>query len=175
MTSREKILLSFCAAAAIGGGAYYTYSSSNKALAEKKTGVAPSQDFTGLITKIQVDLQAGELTRNEKDILAAAATQSFRNPLRSAPLVVQIQNETDPESRNLPKYIGYINIGDRPIAIIEGEDYRVGEIIKGDEFKLTSISPKYVELLLNGSNETIKIPLEKIQIKENRNDNSNEQ
>ncbi len=156
MTKREKVLLGFCAAAAVGGGLYYATMIGGS----KDKPTTPPKDYTALITKVQVDLKKGALTESEKGILAAATDEWTRDPLRGSALK---KEEIKPEEDQmiLPKYIGFINIGERPIAIIDGDDYRVGETIKGGEFKLIFISKNHVELLLNGANETIEIPLEK--------------
>lgn len=155
MTSREKVLLSLCATAAVGAGIYYATGLLNSS---KEAVEVKAKDYTPLITLVQVDLKKGELTNREKNVVTAATNRWLRNPLRSQPLVVEKQIT---ETRQLPKYTGFIDIGDRPIAIIDGTDYRVGETLQGGEFKLTSITPGHVELLLNGAKESITIPLEK--------------
>ena len=131
MTTREKVLLSLCGVAAIGGGIYLTASLNSRA--KKDVPAAGPKDYTGLITKVQVGIKTGQLTARENGVLQAASTPWLRNPLRSTPL-----EAIKPEEESkvvLPKYVGYINIADRPIAIIEGVDYRVGDILDGGIFK----------------------------------------
>ena len=157
MTSREKVLLGLCATAAIGGAVYYGM---DLLKPPKKTPVA-QQDFTPIITRVGVELKNNALTDREQRVLAAATTRWLRNPLRSQPLEKQPEKATEPDEP-LPNYVGFINIGDRPIAIIDGQDYRLEETIKGGVYKLTAIFPDHIELLRNGANEAIKIPLEKV-------------
>jgi hypothetical protein len=113
-------------------------------------------DFSALIAKVQVSLKQGELTDREERVLAAATTQWLRNPLRERPLLTQ-----NSESSPLPKYIGFINIGPQPIAIIDGLDYRLGEAIQGGEFRLSQIHPYHIKLLRRGATDPVDVPLEK--------------
>lgn len=154
MTLREKVMLSLAVTAAIGGGLY----SASGAFRPPGTAteVTP-KDFTALIVKVQLNLEEGELTDRQERVLAAATTPWSRNPLLERPLVPQITESAPP----LPKYIGFIDITSQPIAIIDGNDYRAGEAIKGGEFLLSQIYPDHIELLRHGASESIKVPLEK--------------
>lgn len=163
MTLREKLILGFVATAAIGGGLYYASPLSSPTVASTEL---VRTDFSALITSVQVSLQQGELTDREERVLAAANTQWLRNPLRERPLLTQ-NSESTPLTQYvepLPKYIGYINIGPQPIAIIDGRDYRIGEAIKGEEFQLSQIHPDHIELLRRGATDPVDVPLEKSQI-----------
>jgi len=159
MTLREKVILGFAATAAIGAGLYYASASSSPTVASAES---VRTDFSALIAKVQVSLKQGELTNREEDVLAAATTQWLRNPLRSRPLLTQ--NRESSLATPLPKYIGFINTGSEPIAIIDGYDYRPGEAIQGGEFKLAQIYPGYIELLRRGATDPVDVPLEKPQI-----------
>ena len=165
MTLREKLILGFVATAAIGGGLYYESALSSPTVASTELA---RTDFSALIARVQVSLQQGELTDREERVLAAANTQWLRNPLRERPLLTQ-NSESPPLPvpvyvAPLPKYIGYINIGFQPIAIIDGRDYRIGEAIKGEEFQLSQIHPDHIELLRRGATDPVDVPLEKSQI-----------
>ncbi len=163
MTLREKLILGFVATAAIGGGLYYESALSSPTVASTELA---RTDFSALIARVQVSLQQGELTDREERVLAAANTQWLRNPLRERPLLTQ-NSESTPLTQYvapLPKYIGYINIGPQPIAIIDGRDYRIGEAIKGEEFQLSQIHPDHIELLRRGATDPVDVPLEKSQI-----------
>ena len=160
MTLREKLILGFVATAAIGGGLYYESALSSPTVASTELA---RTDFSALIARVQVSLQQGELTDREERVLAAANTQWLRNPLRERPLLTQ-NSESTPLTQYvapLPKYIGYINIGPQPIAIIDGRDYRSGEAIKGEECQLSQIHPDHIALLRRGATDPVEVPLEK--------------
>jgi len=156
MTLREKVILGLTATAAIGAGLYYAAGLASPKAASPEPVRA---DFTALIAKVQVSLREGELTDREERVLAAASTQWPRNPLRDRPLLTQ-----ESELLPLPKYIGFINSGRQPIAIIDGQDYRPGELIQGGEFQLSQVHLDHVKLLRRGATDPVDVPLEKAQI-----------
>lgn len=158
MTLREKIILGLAATAANGAGLYYAFTLSSPPLASSEP---VRTDFSALIAKVQVSLKQGALTDREERVLAAATTQWLRNPLRSRPLLSQDSGSSP--AIPLPKYIGFINTGSQPIAIIDGHDYRPGEAIQGGEFQLARIYPDYIELLRRGATDPVDVPLEKSQ------------
>ena len=107
---------------------------------------------------MQASLQEGELTEREERILTAATTQWIRNPLRDRPLLTH-----NSESAPLPQYIGFINTGSQPIAIIDGLDYRPGEAIQGGEFQLLQVHPDHIKLLRLGATDPVDVPIENPQ------------
>ncbi len=159
MTNREKIILGITAAAAIGGGLYYALTGAG--MSSSTTGDERA-DYSALITQVQVSLKQGELTDREEHVLAAATTQWIRNPLRSRPL--RSEDDGTTAAIPLPKYIGFINTGPRPIAIIDGRDYRPGEAVQGGEFQVTQIFPDRIELLRRGAKDSVKVLIEKPQV-----------
>ena len=156
MTSREKVILGLTVAAAIGAGLYYASGMAKPAPASPKVA---QTDFNALIAKVQVKVQEGELTDREERVLKAATMQWLRSPLRARPLVVVQDSESPP----LPRYIGFINTGRQPIAIIDGQDYRPGEMIQGGEFELSEVQPDHIKLLRRGATEPVQLPLEQAQ------------
>ncbi|BCX46858.1 hypothetical protein HAHE_07660 [Haloferula helveola] len=158
MTSREKVLLGIVAVAAIGAGVYFV-SGAASPVADSPPPARP--DLTALIASVQVNLKKGQLTDREERILAAAATPWARNPLRDRPLAAR---KREVESTQLPQYTGFINIGSQPIAIIDGRDYRAGEMIEGGEFQLSEIHSDHVKLIRRGATDPVDVPLEQEQI-----------
>lgn len=156
MTRREKIILSLTATAAMAAGIYYVFGLSSPTGGSSRLVIT---DFSALTAKIQVSLEQSELTNREECVLAAATTQWLRNPLRERPILAQ-----NTESQPLPQYIGFINTGSEPIAIIDGMDYRAGELIQGGEFQLSQVHPDHIKLLRRGANTPVDVPLEKEQI-----------
>jgi hypothetical protein len=155
MTTREKVFLGLCAAAAIGAAVYYALPAAGGKSSSLQSKPA---DFTALVTQVQVSLKQGALTAREEQLLAGAATQSLRDPLRARPLVSSANGAG--EGIAMPKYTGFINTGPKPIAIIDGRDYRPGEPVLGGEFQLMKIFPDRVELRRRGATDSVRVPLD---------------
>lgn len=158
MTLREKIILGLASSGAVAAGIYYAVGFSG-ATTGPPLMVRP--DLTHLTTKIQLSLEQDELTNREERVLAAATTQWLRNPLREQLLLMQ-----DTESQPLPQYVGFINTGSQPIAIIDGMDYRTGEFIQGGEFQVSQIHPDHIKLLRRGATAPVDVPIEKEKVTE---------
>ena len=160
MTLREKIILGLAATAVMCAGLYYASGLSSPTAASPKL---VRTDFSALITNVQASVAQGELTEREERVLAGATSQWLRSPLREQPLVMpDIEPEESlPGPSALPQYVGYIDIGSQPIAIIDGYDYRAGEAIQGGEFKLSQIYSDHIELLRRGATDPVEVPLEK--------------
>jgi hypothetical protein len=160
MTLREKIILGLAATAVMCAGLYYASGLSSPTAASPKL---VRTDFSALITNVQASVAQGELTEREERVLAGATSQWLRSPLREQPLVMpDIEPEESlPGPSALPQYVGYIDIGSQPIAIIDGYDYRAGEAIQGGEFKLSRIYSDHIELLRRGATDPVEVPLEK--------------
>lgn len=154
MTGREKIILGLTAVAAIGGGLHFVLTS---AASDRASSQVERRDFSELITEVQETLRPSELTPREEYALATVSTQWLRDPLRPQPLRSTSNGAT--VEIPLPAYTGFINTGPRPIAIINGRDYRAGESIQGEEFQLIAIHPDAVELRRRGASDPVRVPL----------------
>jgi len=154
MTTREKIILGLVAAAAAGGGIHLLMPSGS---GSRDASAKAEPDFSALIETVQEGLQAGELSPREEHTLASASTRWLRDPLRTRP--VKPMHDGTTEQIPMPSYTGFINTGPRPIAIIDGHDYRSEEPVRGGEFQVISIFADRVELLRRGASDPVLIPL----------------
>ncbi|MGC6459141.1 MAG: hypothetical protein ACON4R_12345 [Akkermansiaceae bacterium] len=153
MTSREKILLGLCAVGAVGVALFYGID----ILEVKRQSSIKPKDYSSVITQAQLSLKTGQLTAYEQATLKAAGANWPRNPMGQKVVKVEVKNDRI----KCPPYTGFVQVGEVRSAIIGGDDYRVGQIIKGGEFRLITISPSSIEVLLNGANETLEVPIEK--------------
>jgi len=159
MITREKITLGFCAAASLAAFLFYTIGLSG---GPANYSVAVERDITTLVIKAKESLDKAELTDREERVLELAVRQSLRDPLRSKP--VQFSGDDPTPELLLPSYIGFIDTGSEPIAIIDGLDYRVGELISGGEFEVSRIAADHVRLLRLGATDTFEVLIEKPQV-----------
>jgi len=58
----------------------------------------------------------------------------------------------------LPQYTGYLMMGNRRFAVIDGQEYTIGEILEENGFKIVSIHPTHVTIQGKRGN-LIEIPL----------------
>lgn len=166
MILREKILLGLCGVTALGAGIYYV---PDLLESDVKPVSKAATDYTSLFDSVQTSLRRGELTNREERILNTAASQWTSSPIRVLPLPpppekpVEEDTSTDEPKIQIPfpQYIGYIRIGTHEVAIIDGVDYRAGDLIQGGEFKLFQILPDRIKVIRRGTASAVDVFLEK--------------
>ena len=61
-----------------------------------------------------------------------------------------------------PKYSGYLSIGNKKFAILDGNEYQIGDQIKSSSYIVKKISPDNVVIQKDNENEVI-VPVEKFE------------
>jgi hypothetical protein len=56
------------------------------------------------------------------------------------------------------QYTGYISMGDKVLAVINGREYQVGEQLESGGFEVLSISPEAVEIQAQGRKDKVRVP-----------------
>lgn len=59
-------------------------------------------------------------------------------------------------------YSGYMEMGDNRLAVINGMEYVVGEELDPGGYIVNSISPAQVVIGIEGTNQTIVLPVEEV-------------
>jgi len=137
MMQREKILV-LISAVFIAYGLYdFTVKKPSRFL---RTSSMPQDNLNEFIEKMNKDLKSGELSAYDLFLLTNIDDGSWSNPFYQPSLAPSppLQSEV------LPVYSGYILMGTRYIAIIDGEEYEAGNIIKSGEWMVVDISPKQI-------------------------------
>ncbi len=171
MSNREKIILALMALAILYGA--YTY------LGPSDQGELPAQAgrnmeaLNAYVLGIAGSMPKLSLSETEKYVMASAVTRWPEDPfLRTR--VPEPQVAARPSESMRPEevdavYTGYVEMGGRRLAIINGREYTQGEELEVSGLVVRRIDPGKVELGTPGSNRTVIIPLEDMfQQKENR-------
>jgi hypothetical protein len=166
MGKREKVLIALMIIA-IGYGAFeFLYEPSTKAPVVTK-GVN-LDEVAQLSTTVSQSVQKADLEEKERFILEAAAAPWARNPFyvwpppREEDMIPEEDRLTEEamELRQAITYSGYLEMGAKRMAVINGMEYQVGEMLQGREFIVMAITPDEVTLLSKRSDQEIKIPYE---------------
>lgn len=164
MQKREKIIIALVIIAAVYGAVDFTLNN------QKERSVhSPSQSDSKKIVELTAQLGALSSPENQKfDRLAASIIEPwpehFFAPVQTTfgndKKADQTQDTAMDEVRDKASqliYSGFLAMGTDSIAIINGMDYRVGDMVDG--FTVTAISPEAVELLQRGITFTIRADL----------------
>ena len=60
-------------------------------------------------------------------------------------------------------YSGFLQMGDKSLAIINGMEYEAGEMLPQTDFRVGKILPNRVVILMRGGKQRVSIPIEETQ------------
>ena len=159
MGKREKVLI-ILMVAAIGYGAFELFYDPGHQLQTSGPGTDPER-VSQLSAAVLETLRQAELSEDESFILEKASTPWTSSPFHvlTAPDTETITRETPEETTALEThpalvYSGYLEMGNRRMAVINGVDYLTGDILTGGMYKVGDIAPGRVILFsLTGEGE----------------------
>jgi hypothetical protein len=111
------------------------------------------------IAETRVGLQAGAPTAAERKVLERADHAWERNPFvqESAPEnQAAIASAKEPEFR----YSGFLSVGEKRLAILNGMEYREGDAVAGAGCVVRCIEPDKVVLVWTNNQATVEVPVE---------------
>jgi hypothetical protein len=171
MTKRERVILVLMCLAVVYG-AYALFFSSPPKGTSKSAG-SRSSEINKLITELSVGLTKEGPTATDNYIIEKAESKWVKDPFFDKKISVvkekekvpkvEAEMEAEKEVEVLPEvtfsYSGYLQMGDRKIAIIDGMEYKTGEEIGPGGFIIRAIYPNRIVVGIKGKEEEITVPL----------------
>ena len=77
-------------------------------------------------------------------------------------LIIDEEPPAPPGSLDLI-YSGFLQMGSKSLAIINGMEYEAGEVIPESDYRVSRILPNRVVILLRGGRQRVSIPIEETQ------------
>ena len=150
------------ALAILGGGYIYFFSSPQDA----DIGIPAKgpDELNRFVIDLGKTLKSSELTKNDAFVLARAAKEWTKDPFLPPDLTVSSEASIDEEKLMVEdidfSYSGYIDMGNRKLAIINGMEYEAGEALEQGVYIIKSISPVQVVIGASGGPQEVILPLE---------------
>lgn len=148
MSKREKIIVGLMVLAVLYGiyAIFFEAKFAQKKKAPVRTGTAASVDgFVAEITKNMVDMKQSE---SGQYVLNQAEAQWEKNPFLETEMIPQselnLAAKETVDVGSLFTYSGYLKMGKRGMAIINGLEYEVGEVIEDAGYMIRKITPTQV-------------------------------
>ncbi len=169
MTKRERVILVLMCLAVVYGAYVLFFSSPPKG--NSRSDGSRSNEINKLITELSVGLTKGGPTATDNYIIEKAESKWAKDPFFEKKISVvkekekakKVEAEVEAEAEVLPEvtfsYSGYLKMGDRKIAIIDGMEYRTGEEIGPGGFIIRAIYPNKIVIGIKGKEEEITVPL----------------
>lgn len=171
MTQREKIIVGLMLFSVVYGVWALFFEGKGKTSSTQTAVVSSTvqlKNLNAFITKVAEASKAG-LSKEDKYIISRAETQWKQDPLIAAELTDRPQDEIDRKKQVIqaasPRpnftYTGFMQMGDRRFAIINGYEYAPGDQLQEGGYKVSSVTPsKVVIVSTDGSNKKFIFPLE---------------
>ncbi len=163
MSKREKILIGLSILTVVYG--LYVWLLASPQQAATLVGDKDQKELNAFILKI-AEKTAARLSKNEAYALQKAQDQWTRDPLiqiePKAP--EEVEQNQEPVLTSNAIYTGFLRMGDKRLAIINGMEYEIGDILEPDGFIIRSISPSSVVIAPPGKKKkTLTLPLEETE------------
>ncbi len=152
MTTREKIIVAVTGIVVGCGGVAYLQPLLSRASAS--AGPAVNAADNAFVERTRQQIAAARLTDAERYVLDTAQSAWTGRP-SSVRKDVQVAT-AKPVQQVTFRYTGFVNMGAESFAIINGREYRRGDVLQGGVGVLDGIAADHVVLLLeNGSKREI--------------------
>ena len=154
------------AVAVIGGGYTFFFTSPSKT---RITGPAKGpEDLNQFVIDMANKITNKNALDSEDYIVSKASAEWTQNPFQRPDLPVKIGKDSDVKTGRVEDstrkteffYSGYLKMGDRSLAIINGREYETGERLDPAGCFVRNIFPTWVEIGIKGKTDTIIIPLQ---------------
>ena len=163
MSKREKILIGLSLVAVIYG-IYIWFLSSPQQAATTFSENDPKA-LKAFILKV-AEKTSKRLSKSQAYVLRKAEAQWKQDPLiqiePKAP--EEVEDRQEPVLTSEANYTGFLRMGDKRLAIINGMEYEAGDILEPDGFIIRSISPSRVVVAPPGKKKkTLILPMEETE------------
>jgi hypothetical protein len=161
MKKREKMILAFMLVALLY--AAYSLFSGPSTPESKNTNVAAEKELANvktLSTQLSEDLKKEALTDTERYILDRAEIEWGKDPFLQQKLSATPEGTKGPAGAKPGDfaYSGFVEVGKKRLAIINGMEYQVGEQLESGGYIVKSIEPEQVLLEDTGKRGQITLP-----------------
>jgi len=163
MSKREKILIGLSLVAVVYG--IYIWFLSSPQQAATAFGDNDHKALEAFILKV-AEKTSNRLSKSQAYVLRKAETQWKRDPLiqiePKAP--EEVEDRQEPVLTSEAIYTGFLRMGDKRLAIINGMEYETGDILEPDGFIIRNITPSRVVIAPPGKKKkTLILPMEETE------------
>jgi len=124
-----------------------------------------AETLNNFMTDLARTLEESKLSENDTYLLSRAETEWPKDPLLQPGLIVKSEVTVEKEEEVFHEevnftYSGYLDVGSRRLAIIDGMEYEIGEALEGGKYYIKKITPVQVVIGATEGNREIIFPLE---------------
>lgn len=162
MNKREKIVVGAALTGALVGGFMMVGDLRDRRDEETDPALALAEVET-YVAEARAALVAAGLSSAERRALESAGRALTMSPIDERPFVrVAAVVATKEEKEGVPAFVysAYIAVGDRAFAVINGREYRAGDVVDGSTFVVRAIAADHVLLEQERSGREQRVPIQ---------------
>jgi len=165
MTTREKIIVAAMVLAVVYG-VYVVFFEKPREAAPVASAERELEALNTFITNVAEKTKTG-LSRQQSYVLQKAQAAWKQDPM----IQIQAKKSNTNEEEKMPamsqskiRYTGFLQMGDKRMAIINGMEYEAGDKLEPGGFTLRRVNPNHVVLAPPGTEKkTFILPMEEIE------------
>ena len=157
MAKRDRMLLILVVGIVLVGGYFMFFSAPEVAVVQEGPEIQLAQ-VRQTVDSFAANLKNADLTKAEQYALDRTAAEWGEDPFYAKKYVVR--DEKQKIERPKFTYSGFIAMGKRKMAIINGMEYSVGEELEIGGYVLRDVNPDRVVLEVKGMEERFTVPYE---------------
>ena len=158
MSKREKIIVGLMLLTVVYGIYALFFEGKGKSSITPTAAVSATKQLENLnafITKVAEASRAG-LSKEDKYIISRAESAWKQDPLTTVELTDRPEDEINRQKKQITQttgpqlnvsYTGFMQMGDKKFAIIDGLEYTAGDELVQGGFKVRSITPRQVVIV----------------------------
>jgi hypothetical protein len=146
MSKREKIIIAIMAAALLGALLSFVPWPFSGKTNEVSSSQAKLTELRELATRVSAEVATEDLTKTEKLVLERADTQWSKDPFIGKSLTTAVESAQGQAQATDFTYTGFVDTGTRRLAVINGFEYEVGEMLHSAAYIVRVIDPRVVVL-----------------------------
>jgi len=162
MAKREKIILAIMAVVVLYGAWEFLMPKTTR---RPPAGASKATADSAFVAQMNETLKQLNASQAHEHVMKQAAEAWPADPFGPEPSFVAAETAALPEQAPAPRqakvaYTGFLRVGEKVMAIINGMEYEPGETIEPDGLVLEQIAPHQVVLKSAGQNGKLTVPLE---------------
>ena len=161
MQKREKILIALMVIAVLYGALeLFVLSGGSRQPADDPSAAMDVQDVRDAAAQAENAVEQAALSDQQRRVLEVAAASWRPDLFYPVPEMERIPpDDAEGAAPGIGlEYSGYLAVGDREMAIINGVEYRVGETVAETGYVLRTITPDRVLVEGPGDGERVSVP-----------------
>lgn len=167
MTAREKIIVVLMCITILYG-AFELFGNKEVSRTASSPAAGASTELRAFITDITSKLIKEKVSEENRYLISQAGSRWTKDPFllsadalktRQDDVVQARPEESTPAPVYTFNYTGFLSLGDKKLAVINGREYTVGEALAVEGFYLKQITAKQVTIAKKSGSDVIKVPL----------------